>query len=503
MFSGKAKKVSIIGTLSLSFALSGFMSAGAVSPSPNATNYAPISVEEVRTAAAKQLNNAIAAGRISKEDADKFSESLKNAYSLSSVEEVWAELEAKAQEAKAKHPSIDHLMTTFTNKLDNLQKTKQIMSSAADPYKERLKAIHRLRKQFYNNDKFYDFWEFIVLAIDLSSLNDKLERALTYNRIDIEKLNDLILRTDNYIARNSVCARSLATYKSFEIEPDHLRQVRQELYKVLQDKAHSRLATPQVKEQLFKRLLSTHYEGCSSLPSEKDLDKAIAEVTRLLESGARNGNLGAIDGLRIQHELELIIKLKTAYPGPTPGVDLVERELRKEEVRYMAIDLRMLQDWLGRVLRKDGETEEGREQVQRLIRRLSIADFSHRINDKDVDVIIADIDTAIKNSTTDAQLAANCKDIEGKLDMMVSDFSMIPANTSARASNISAMIGRLKLDQSSASADKDRIVRMLNGLDTEQTAKKYGISFVAASELEMVRNKVLGMLKTQGVQSAK
>lgn len=500
MFSGKRKRSSIVGLLSLSFALSGLMSANALSPAPNPTNYVPVSVEEVRSAAQKQLDDAISAGRISKEDADKFSDALKNAYSLSSVEEVWADVASTAQEAKSKHPSIDHLVTTFTNKLDNLQRTNMIMPSAADPYKERLKAIYRLKKQFYNNDKFYDFWEYIVLAIDLSSLDDKLERALTYNKISIEKLDDLILRSDNYVARNSVCARSLSTFKSFEIEPDHLRQVRQELYQVLQDKAHSRLATPQVKEQLYKRLLATHYEGCSTLPSEADLDKAIAEVTRLLDSGARNGNLSAIDGMRIQHELDLIKNLKKAYPGPKPGVDLVERELRKEEVRYMALDLRMLQDWLGRVLRKDGETEEGREQVLRLVRRLGLADFSHRINDKDVDVILADIDTAIKTSNNDAELAQKAKDIEGKLDMMVSDFSMEPANTSSRTSNIASLIGKLKLDQSSASADKDRIQRMLSGYDTLPATKKYGVSFVAASELEMVRNKVKALLKTQGLQ---
>lgn len=500
MFAGKRQKASIIGTLALSFVLSTFSGAVAVSPVPGTTNYAPISVEDVRAAAQKQLNNAIFAGRISKEDADKYSEALKNAYSLSSVEETWADIEATAQEAKAKHPSIDHLIQTFVWKLDNLQKSKTIMPSAAEPYKERLKAIYRLKKQFYNNDKFYDFWEYTVLALDLSSLNDKLERALTYNKISIEQLNDLILRSDNYVARNQVCARGLSTYKSFEIEPDHLRQVRNELYTVMKDKAHSRLATPQVKEQLFKRLLATHYEGCSTLPSEVDVDKAIAEVNRLLDSGARNGNLSAIDGLRMQHELYLISELKKAYPGPNPGIDLVERELRKEEVRFMSLDLRFLQDWLGRVLRKDGEVQEGREQVMRLVRRLDLADFTHRISDKDVDVILSDLNTAIAKSSNDDQLAENCKNIEGKLDMMISDFSMSPANTTARASNIASLISRLKLDQSSASADKDRIQRLMNSADSMPAAKKYGVSFVAASELEMVRSKVMGMLKAQGSQ---
>ena len=500
MFLGKRQKASIIGTLAVSFALSGILSASAVSPSPSSTNYAPISVEDIRVAAQTQLSNAIAAGRISKEDADKFSESLKNAYSVSSVEETWAELEATAQQAKAKHLSIDHLITQFTNKLNNLEKTKMIMPSAADPYKERLKAIQRIKKQFYNNDKFYDFWEFTVLALDLSSLNDKLERALTYQRISVEKLNDLILRTDNYIARNQVCARALTTYKSFEIEPDHLRQVRNEFYSVLNDKAHSRTATPQVREQLYKRLLATHYEGCSTLPSEGDVTKGIVEVNRLLDSGARNGNLSALDGLRMAHELALVSALEKAYPGRNPGVDLVERELRKEEVRFMSQDIRFLQDWLGRVLRKDGDTQEGREQVLRLVRRLDLADFTHRINDNDVDAILLDLNEALRLSQNDAELSEKTKAIEGKLDMMISDFSMIPANTSARASNIASLISRLKLDQSSASADKDRIQRLMNGAESLPAAKKYGVSFVAASELEMVRARVMNMLKAQGTQ---
>ncbi|MBX9687542.1 MAG: hypothetical protein K2X27_12620 [Candidatus Obscuribacterales bacterium] len=502
MFAGKRQKSSAIGLLAVSIAISGFVSAAAYSPAPGAGNYVPISVEEVKKEARTDLNHAKAAGRLSADEAAKLSSALDNAYSLSSVEETWGDILAKAQEAKVKHPSIDHLVTTWTRRLDGLVKSNTILPSAVGPYKERLKAIERLKKQFYNNDKFYDFWEYIVLAIDLSSLNDRLERALVHNRITVEKLNELILRTDNYVARNQVCARALTTYKSFEIEPDHLQQTRQELYTVLKDKANSKLSTPAVKEQLFKRLLSTHYEACSTLPTEAEVDKAIAEVQRLLDSGARNGNLTADDGVRLQHELLLVKELKKSYPGPTPGVDLVERELRKEEVRFMSLDLRMMQDWLGRMLRKDGDTEEGREQVLRLVRRLDLASFSHRITDADVNTLASALDDAIRTAKSDTELSNKVKDLEGQLDMMVSDFSLQPADTSARLSDISSLVNKLKSDQSSASADKDRIQRMVSGMESADAAHKYGMSVVAASELEMVRNKVYPMLKAQGVAEA-
>lgn len=502
MFAGKRQKSSLIGLLAVSMAITGFVRAAAVSPPPGSTNYVPISVEEIKTEAKKDLSHAKAAGRLSTEEADKLGAALDSAYSVSAVEETWGDLLSKAQVAKAKHPSIDHLVTTWSNQLDQLVKNKTILLSATDRYKERLKAIYRLKKQFYNNDHFYDFWEYLVLAIDLSSLNDRLERALVHHRITVEKLNDLILRSDNYIARNQVCARSLTTYKSFEIEPDHLQQVEQDMWTILKDKANSRLATPEVKEQLFKRLLATHYEGCSTLPPEADLDKAIVEVQRLLDSGARNGNLSADDGVRLQHELNLVKEFKKAYPGPNPGVDLVERELRKEEVRFMALDLRMMQDWLGRVLRNDGETQKGREQTLRLIRRLDLAMFSHRITADDVNKILASLDDAIKTTKGD-ELADRVLDLEGQLDMMVSDFSMQPADTAARLSDISSLISKLKVDQSSAAADKDRIQRLVSNLDAQDTPKRYGISVVAASELEMVRNKVYPMLKAQGLAESK
>ncbi len=503
MSAGIRKKGSLIGLIALSIFLSGFGRAAAYSPSPGGGSYAPITVEELKAEAQEDLANARAAGRLSKEDAEKLAADLESAYSLSAVEESWSELLAKAQEAKAKHPSIDNLVSNWSSRLDGLVKNKTIQLSATAPYKERLKAIQRLKKEFYNNDKFYDFWEYTVLALDLASLNDRLERALNHQRITVEQLNDLILRTDNYIARNQVCARGLATYKSFEIDPEHLQQVRQNLYTVIKDKAHSKLSTPAVKEQLFKRLLSTHYEACSSLPTEADVDKAIAEVQRLLDSGARNGNLSARDGVRIQHELNLIKELKKAYPGPTPGVDLVERELRKEEVRFMSLDLRMLQDWLGRVLRKDGETEVGREQLLRLVRRLDLASFSGRISSQDVNTLLAGLDTAIKTASNDKDLAKKVMSLEEQLDMMVSDFSMQPADTVSRLSDISSLISKLKQDQSTAAAEKDRIQRMLSDLDSDQTPARYGVSVVAASELEMLRNKVFAMLKAQGTVANK
>lgn len=499
MFAGKRQKSSLIGLLAVSIVISGFVRAAAYSPAPGSTNYVPISVDDLKAEAKMDLGNAKAAGRLSTEEADKIGQDLDGAYSISAVEEAWADLLSKAQVAKAKHPSIDNLVTNWTNQLDQLVRNKTILPTAAAPYKERLKAIYRIKKMFYNNDHFYDFWEYLVLAIDLSSLNDKLERALVHNRITIEKLNDLILRSDNYIARNQVCARGLTTFKSFEIEPDHLQQVRQELYTVLKDKAHSRLATPEVKEQLYKRLLATHYEGCSTLPTESDLDKGIVEVQRLLDGGARNGNLSADDGVRLQHELNMVKEFKKAYPGPNPGVDLVERELRKEEVRFMSMDIRMMQDWLGRVLRQDGDTSQSREAMLRLVRRLDIAMFSHRIVEADVQTLLASLDDAIKTSTDENDLTNKIEKLESQLDMMVSDFSMQPADTAARVSNISSLISQLKADQSSASADKDRIQRtLLSNLDSLDTAKKYGISVVAASELEMVRKKVYPMLKAQG-----
>ena len=513
MFAGKRQKSSLIGLLALSICVTGFVKAAAYSPAPGSANYVPISVDELKAEAREDLNNAKAAGRLNAEEAQKLGAALDSAYSVSSVEETWADLLSKAQLARVKHPSIDNLISALAKRIDGLVKEGRILPTAPDNpmyhYKSRMDAIYRIKKQFWNNDKFYDFWEYLVLAIDLSSLNDRLERALTYNKISIEKLNELTMRTDNYIARNQVCARELTTYKSFEVEPDHLQQVRQDLWTVLKDKAHSRLETPEVKKQLYDRLLFTHYEGCSTLPTEAAVDKAIVEVQRLLDSGARNGNLSATEGVRLQHELNMVKEFKKAYPGPTPGVDLVERELRKEEVRFMSCELRMMQDWLGKILRKDGETQPGREAVLRLVRRLDLAIFSHRITDADVNKIMAELNTAIHetsvntNVSSENALAKKCSALQEELDMMVSDFSLQPADTAARLSDISGLISKLKVDQSSAAADKDRIQRLVSNLDTLDTARKYGISVVAANEAEMVRNKVYPMLKAQGTAEGK
>jgi hypothetical protein len=82
--------------------------------------------------------------------------------------------------------------------------------------------------------------------------------------------------------------------------------------------------------------------------------------------------------------------------------------------------------------------------------------------------------------------------------MMISDFSLQPAETAGRLSNLSSMISNLKNDQSAASADKDRIQRVVSGLDSLDAPKKYGMSVVAAAELEMVRKRVNPMLRSQG-----
>src|SRR5262249_8301023 len=153
--------------------------------------------------------------------------------------------------------------------------------------------------------------------------------------------------TDNYIADNDVSARMVTTYKSFEVEPDNLQNAKNVFYTTVKDKVFSRNQTPEVHDQLVKRLKDLHYEASNPVnqfPTEQDLDKAIVEVKRLLDSGAVNGHLNAWDDARIEHELELVKKVKAAYPGPNPGIDPIEKELRMEEVRYMSQDLRFMQD---------------------------------------------------------------------------------------------------------------------------------------------------------------
>ena len=498
MFARKCRKSAFIGLLALSITLSGLACAAAYSPAPGSTSYVPISIDDLKNQAKKDLANARSAGRVAAQDADKFAGALENASSISAVEQVWADLLAKAQIGKFMHPGIDSLITNWSNSLARLVKNKTVLPAAANPYKERLHEVVRLRKLLYDNDHFYDFWEYIVVAVDLSSLNDKLERALSGNKINVEKLNDLILRSDNYIARNQVCARGLTTFKSFEVEPDQLQQVEQNMYAILKDKAHSNPSLPEVQGQLFKRLTALGYEACSTLPSEADLDTAIVEVQRLLDSGARNGNLSAADAVRFQHELNMIKELKKIYPGANPGIDKVKRELRNEEIRFMSLDLRMMQDWLGRVLRADGSTMPGREQVLRLVRYLDLAMFSHRITEDDVTAILFGLDFALRTSANDDELVQKVGNLQGQLDMMVSDFSLQPAETAVRAAGVGKLINGLKFDQSSACADKDRIQRVINTLATMDGARKYAMSVVTASELEMIRKQVNAMLKAQG-----
>jgi len=76
-----------------------------------------------------------------------------------------------------------------------------------------------------------------------------------------------------------------------------------------------------------------------------------------------------------------------------------------------------------------------------------------------------------------------------------------PADTEARLANIGTMINSLKSDQSSAASDKDRIGRICSGLNSLEAPKKYGMSVVAASELEMVRKKVNPMLRAQNTNA--
>lgn len=470
----------------------------AMAPVPG-YNLTGITVDEVRQQAIIQLQNAQAAGRIAPESASQLHTNLQNASSIDQIEKTWTDLEAEAQNAKSEHVSIDHLTTTFSRYLESLRKKGTISSEAYISYSDRIKAIARLKKTFVNkNNNFYDFWNFVDLAIDISSLQERLMRALSDQDPPLETLNQLLLRTDNYLARNDLSARQLTVYKSFEVEPDELRQSKEILWTYLKDKAHSRTQTPWVRQQLYKRLFAIQYQAGKTMPSEADITKAIAEVQRLLDAGAINGNLMADDDVRIRHELELIKKIRTSYPGPNPGIDPVEKELRGEEVRFMSLDLRFLQDWLGRVLRKDGEVAEGREQVLRAVRRIDLAYTSHRITDTDMNSLIDSLNDSIKNASNDADLVASCRALEGRMDMMVSDYSMVPANAELRLKNITAMIARLSGEsQAVSNNDRNRIQQFLARTTGGTAAQKYGASIVASAELEMLRGKIKRALKYQ------
>jgi hypothetical protein len=494
-----------IGCLSMLLALSMtgsvLSSANAVSPPLSTGTYVPISMEEVRDVARVELRNAAAAGRLTPEQTQKFSAELDSASSLGGVEHTWAELESQAQRAKEMHPSLDHLLTTFSNKLSSWQKQNVVTADQLVWYRDRIKGIQRIKKQLTATDHFFDFWEYATLAIDLSSLNEKINRALAGHEPPLETLNERVMRTDNYIARNELCARMLTVYKSFEVEPDSVRDARERLWGVLKDRANSRMQTPFVKASLYEKLSHIQYESCKILPLESEIDKAIVEVQRLLDSGAQNGNLGAFDDVRLQHELELVKQLKKAYPGPNPGIDPVERELRFEEMRFASEDLRFLQDWLGRVLRSDGESVEAREQFFRVVRRIDLAYYSHRITDKDVTSLFQQLNDALHTATEDNAFMAKCVEIEGRMDMMVSDYSMEPAKAGARLKSISASISKMTNGRDQAAGEKDRIQQILAGYDSMSVANKYGTSIVAAAEAEMLRNRVRALLRSSGVSA--
>src|SRR5262249_39000466 len=122
MRAAKKKIVSLSLLLSLSMAGTSLSKANAISPSLSSGAYVPITMDDVRDVAKSELRNAVGAGRLSEDQARKFTNELDSASSLGSVEHTWAQLEARAQEAKALHPSLEHLLTTFSNKLDQWQK---------------------------------------------------------------------------------------------------------------------------------------------------------------------------------------------------------------------------------------------------------------------------------------------------------------------------------------------------------------------------------------------
>lgn len=482
--------------ISLTVASLGNLSSLAVTSSDTANT--PISAEELRALARVELTNAASAGRLNKDEETKFSTALDSASSVSDVERTWADFLTAAQQAKIKHDSIDNLQNTFTNFVTKQEKAGIVAPEAMVIYRDRLKSITRLKKQFRSNDNFYDFWEYVVLSLDLSSLEERLYRALAKTQPPVEGLNELVLRTDFYLLRNEVSARGLAVYKSFEVEPEDLLDARNRFQRILLDKATSNLKTPKVREMLYTRLMSLHYEPYRQFPNEVDIDKAIIEVERLLDSGARNGNLLANDDVRVRHELDLIKEIKKAYPGTKPGIDPVEKELRLEEIRYMSMDLRWLQNWLGRVLRKDGDNSESREQLARLMHRIVLSYYSHRITKRDVDRLLAELDVALRTISDDKSLGAKYREMQGEMDMMVADWSMSPAQITPRLNDINRMIASLHRDQSTVSRERDRIQQYLNGFEQLPAPQKFGVSIVAATELEMLRKKVDELLRQQG-----
>lgn len=498
MKSSRFRAVCMSMVLTLTTAAATMTKVSAVAPGYSSGVYIPITTEDVRKVALTELKNATAAGRLSQAESARFGNELESASSMGGVEHTWAELEARAQQAKSKHVSLDNLLTTFLNKLDSWQKQNIVTADQIKWYRDRVAGIRRIQKQITAKDHFFDFWEFCTLAIDYSSLDEKINRALASHEPPLETIDQLLMRTDNYIARNEVCARMLTVYKSFEVEPDNVRDARETMYMVLKDRSNSRWATPEVRQSLYSRLQGIQYEACKVQPTEDQVDTAIVEVQRLLDSGARNGNLSAFDDVRLQHELELVKELKKAYPGPNPGIDPIERELRAEEMRFASLDLRFLQDWLGRVLRKDGEAVESREVIYRLVRRIDLAYFSHRITHDDMVSLLSAVNTMMHDAKNDGQVLAMCRDIEGRMDMMVSDFSMVPAKTGLRLRELTNLIAQMNTGRDPAVAEKERIQQLTAGMDQMSAPQRYGASIVASAEAEMLRDRVRGLLRFDG-----
>lgn len=475
------------------------MSLSVLSPASADTRgamFTPINIEEIRSAAKTELANARSAGRLTAEEAEKLDRSLTDANSLEQIENTWAQVEARAQEVKSNHLSIDHLLKSFSQEIDSLLKKKTITDEDAKFYRDRIAGIRRLQKQFTAGGKRLDFWQFNVLALDLSCVQERLTRALTRTMPDYESVDDLILRSDIYTARNGVCARGLNTYKSYIMEPDMLINSKNVLFGVLQDRANSKVTTPEVAKNLRKRLRMTHYEAGPIEPSEDEIKYACKEVQRLIDSGIQNGHLGQADATRLQQELELVKEIDKAYPGPLPGIDPFEKELRKEEVRFMASDIRFMQDWLAHLLRKDGDTNAPREQLLTVLRRTNLAYFTHRISRSDVNAILAVVYTALKSTSNDDQVKL-AQQAQGKLDMMIADYSWKPVDVAGRMQELDKMIGKLKHSKSDAAEEKNRIEAMLRTLPQNTSPEKVGANIVAGSELELLRNRVASVLKDE------
>lgn len=482
--------------LGMAVAISLSMLSPALAQGSRGAAFTPINIEEIRTAAKSELSNARAAGRLTAEESEKLEKSLTDANSLEQIESTWAQVEARAQEVKSNHLSIDHLLKTFSQDIDGLLKKKTITNEDAKFYRDRIEGIKRLQKQFTAGGKRLDFWQFTVLALDLSSVQERLVRSLTRTNPEYESIDDLILRSDMYTARNAVCARGLNTYKSYILEPNMLINSKNVIFGVLQDRANSKIETPEVAKNLRKRLVATHYEAGPIEPTEDELKYACQEVQRLIDSGIKNGNIGQADATRLQQELELVKQIDKAYPGPLPGIDPFEKELRHEEVRFMASDIRFMQDWLARLLRKDGDTNASREQLLTVLRRTNLAYFTHRISRSDVNSILALMYTAFKS--TDGKEQVKLAQLgQGKLDMMIADYSWKPVDVATRMQELDKMIAKLKHSKSDANEEKNRIEAMLRSLPQNTSPEKVGATIVAGSELELLRNRVASVLKEE------